>query len=219
MDSLRWTILNHEATFPPGGGFIWCVTDRPVSLTMQWTALKFRMHLRLQLKRGKLFLADPYFCFVQYTAVNQLETIDTLDHSFILPDWPIMEFRQWNFIGTVDGVPSPSSSPIFTATRQPTPAAAPLSAYPIFQRPPSLVRHTQIAALLSLAHAPPLAPLHSSAFLNVPTPELFESQVRALYTLPLPLQGSHLQVTFSVSRPPVEFQSAPMEATFAGVVT
>ncbi len=219
VDQLRWTTIEHAVRFFPSAGYITCRTDRPVTLTMQWSTIPWRMHMHAELKRGRLFLAWPYYCFVQYTLQDQREEGDTMSHTFILPGWPILEYRVWHFNGTVAGRPSPSSSPLFSTTRQPTPAAAPIAAYPIL--------HLHLKPILA-------APIHRSATpvtTTIPYPmaaQLFselspwhqaEAAISAASaTTPAPTPPP-VKASFEVVQSPWHIEPAPIKASYTGVVT
>lgn len=136
---------------------------------MQWSTIEWRMHMHAELKRGRLWIAWPYYCFVQYSLQDQREVGDTMSHTFVLPLWPVMEYRVWHFTGSVAGRPSPSSSPLFSAIRQPTPAAAPMHAYPILHLH---LYPVYAAAIRAAAPQPPLSPPPpiKASFSVVPSP-------------------------------------------------
>ena len=64
-------------------------------------------------RRGILIRSDLYFCFDVYEDNEQLEPGDTLIHTFDKPDWPYCQTRWFYFHGTIDGIASKSTSPVF----------------------------------------------------------------------------------------------------------
>lgn len=66
-------------------------------------------------------MTDLRFCFTVYADIEQEEAGDTLEHTFIVRTWPVPQTRYFYLIGTIDEVPSPSTSNIFTYHFPPKP--------------------------------------------------------------------------------------------------
>ena len=106
------TFFDHT-TFE-SGVCIGLATNSPVHLTLYVTSKKPRKHPVTRYVRGLDVPWYTYFCFVAWTAVVQREAGDTLYHSFAVADWPVDEKRWMVARGEVDGVLSPSVTPVFT---------------------------------------------------------------------------------------------------------
>lgn len=90
------------------------ITDTPVHLWMRITDREPWVHLRTRIRRGLAKPLIPYFCFTVYHDNEQSEPGDTLIHTFVKPPWYLCETRWFYFHGTIAGVPSPSTSPIYS---------------------------------------------------------------------------------------------------------
>ncbi len=62
-------------------------TDLPAHAWLRWTDHPEWVHLRGELKRGALYMADPKYCFVAWHEVEQDEAGDTLHHTFTFDGW------------------------------------------------------------------------------------------------------------------------------------
>ena len=100
----------HDPTFV----LIRTFTDIPCHLTCYYTDKPIRKHPQSRTIRGLTVPWGVYFCFTSYLSVEQTEIGDTLIHTFTIPNWPICEYRNFIFAGTIAGVESPSCSPIFS---------------------------------------------------------------------------------------------------------
>jgi len=92
-------------------------TDVACHLWMRWTTIEPQEHFIPVFRRGVAFRADKYFCFDVYHDNEQEEAGDTLLHTFIKTPWVHCETRYFYFHGSVAGVPSKSTSPIFKKHR------------------------------------------------------------------------------------------------------
>lgn len=111
----NWLITQYSHSWVDTELDIFLLTDVPVHLTLCYTDKPERMHLRTKIKRGEPLPAVPYYCFTECIPVEQDEPGDTTEHTFVIPDWFPCQRRWWRFTGTIGGVESPSTSPIFTA--------------------------------------------------------------------------------------------------------
>lgn len=91
------------------------LTDTPAHLTLYWTPVNPRLHLRAWLKRGLYYPGDPDYCFVEWTAVDQDQPGDTIEHIFHMAGFTPGATRFWRFAGTIATIQSPSNTAIFTA--------------------------------------------------------------------------------------------------------
>ena len=73
-------------------------------------------------------MTDKYFCFDAYEDNEQEEAGDTLQHTFIKEPWPVCQTRFFYFHGTINGIASPSTSPILKKHRV-APPPEPITAY------------------------------------------------------------------------------------------
>jgi len=92
-------------------------TDVACHLWMRWTLVEPQEHPITVFRRGVAFRADKYFCFDVYEDNEQEEAGDTLLHTFIKSPWQHCETRYFYFHGSVAGVASKSTSPIFKKHR------------------------------------------------------------------------------------------------------
>ena len=98
-------------------GFVITVTtDIPCHLYMRLTTLQPQIHRVPRLRRGIALHTDLYFCFTTFDENEQAEPGDKLIHTFIKQNWPLNETRHFYFRGEISGVPSVSTSPIFSLT-------------------------------------------------------------------------------------------------------
>lgn len=117
----NWAPLNETQEETPDGFIIRVTTDIPVHLFMRWTNVEPVKHAEKLIRRG---IALPYatrFCFVAWEENEQLEPGDTLQHTFLKPNWQICETRWFYFIGTKQAEESPSASAIFKKHRKEPP--------------------------------------------------------------------------------------------------
>lgn len=90
-------------------------TDVACHLWLYWTADPMRVHKRTTNDRGLSKLADPDYCFVGWTRIEQNEAGDTLEHTFDFGPWAHCNWRWWVFRGQIAGEWSSSLTCIFTA--------------------------------------------------------------------------------------------------------
>ena len=95
--------------------YVVLTTDVACHLWLYWTADPMRVHNRTIDDRGLEKLADPDYCFVGWTRVEQNEPGDTYDHTFNFGPWAHCNWRWWVFRGEIAGNPTTSVSCIFTA--------------------------------------------------------------------------------------------------------
>lgn len=90
------------------------VTDVECYVTLYWTDKLMRLHKRSTFKRGIVALSNPDYCFVQAKPIEQVESGDTLVHTFTWPNWQYCQWKYFVFTATIAGEPSPSQWGIFT---------------------------------------------------------------------------------------------------------
>lgn len=100
-------------------------TDVPCHLWMRWSLLKPWVHRVGRIRRGLPTLGDYYFCFDVYQDNEQEGPGDAIVHTFLKEPWPYCEKRWFYFHGTIDGKPSPSTSPVFSKHPVAPPAPPP----------------------------------------------------------------------------------------------
>lgn len=103
--------LSQERTATGEKLFVW--TYQPCHLWMRWTLVPPRIHKVPVTLRGLTTMSDFYYCFDVYHDNEQEEEGDTFLHTFIKEPWPYCEKRYFYFHGQINGVNSPSTSPIF----------------------------------------------------------------------------------------------------------
>ena len=115
----NWLIINSAQERTLTGEKITIYTNVPCHLWMRYTLINPKIHKITRLRRGLAAMEDWYFCFDVYIDNDQEEAGDTLVHTFIKEPWPYCEERWYYFHGNVNGIPSPSTSPIFYKHPQP----------------------------------------------------------------------------------------------------
>jgi len=121
----KWSIEKIEQILTATGYKIVVTTDVPCHLYMRWTTVKPQEHLIPVERRGLFLHSDKYFCFDAYKDNQQEEDDDTIVHTFIKEPWPACQTRYFYFHGTISGIASPSTSPIFTKHRVAPPYGPP----------------------------------------------------------------------------------------------
>ncbi len=94
-----------------------CISDCPCHLTLYSTSIPPRKHAVSRVLRGLKIPWSTYFCFVSYIGYEQHEVGDTTTHTFLIYDWQYLDTRWFCITGTIAGVKSLSSSPIFKHRR------------------------------------------------------------------------------------------------------
>lgn len=94
-----------------------CTSDVPCHLTLYKTDQPPRKHPLTRVLRGLEIPWSVYFCFVSYIGHEQVESGDTLTHTFRIYDWPFLATRWFCITGDIGGVQSPSASPVFKHRR------------------------------------------------------------------------------------------------------
>ena len=125
----NWTIIQGAQRRTKTGERMIAYTNVPCHLWLRWTTVKPGTHTKSKRTRGLLAMTDLYFCFDVFTDYPQQEPGDTLEHTFIVEPWPLCEQRYFYYHGTVNGTPSPSTSPIFT--KHPIAPLPPTCLYPV----------------------------------------------------------------------------------------
>lgn len=111
----RWYVADYDHTWVYNTLQVTVTTDVPCHLNLQYTSQPSRMHMKWDTDSGYRWMWNPYYCFVEYTPVDQTEPGDTLTHTFVIPAWNLMETKWWIFTGTMFGAPAVSVSCIFRA--------------------------------------------------------------------------------------------------------
>lgn len=124
----RWYLKSVDYIITATGVKIIAYTDVACHLTFRWTTTQPRIHLDPVLKRGVPFRSMPRYCFTTYHDNEQEEAHDTYIHTFIKEPWPACQTRWYYLFGTIDGVASPSESPLLKYHRVAAPA--PVCFYP-----------------------------------------------------------------------------------------
>lgn len=196
----RWYVADYDHIWVGTNLYITVTSDVPCHLTMHWTDIPSRMHMRWDNDSGLLILWNPRFCFVEFELIEQAEPGDTMVHTFTLTDWSLMQSRWWVFIGTMFGDRSLSASCIFHAIMTRLDFYSLLDAlgpylhltYPTFVDPihaytpvPLLHQKRSVGAQLSIYHEPWLfitAPIQALLSTPAVTPP---ASISASFTLDL----------------------------------
>lgn len=113
VSSSRWLLLTHATLWVGKTLEIFVETDAPCHLTMLYQQSGIKIHDRITMKRGVPLFRDPHLAFDNYQTQEQTEAGDTPGHHFSIVYPYICKTYYWKFIGTVDGIDSPSHSPVF----------------------------------------------------------------------------------------------------------
>lgn len=113
----RFAVLSIAYDDGAEGIRIRCTTDVACHLFCRISTKPPRKHRIPVIVRGYPLRDDYRWCFTVYHDNEQEEDGDTPVHSFIKVPWPFCETRYFYFWGTVAGVVSPSTSPLFKKHR------------------------------------------------------------------------------------------------------
>lgn len=113
----NFATLNMVPTYIPYGYRLVVTTDVPCHLWMKWTLEPPDKHPQSKWKRGLQVMDGLRYCFVATTDNEQEEAGDTLTHTFTKLNWPWCQTRWFYFYGSVGGLASPSTSPLFKLHR------------------------------------------------------------------------------------------------------
>lgn len=113
----KWAAEDLQQVPVPDGYTFLLHTDRPCHLWLRYTLKEPWRHSKPIYRRGVYLRGDIRFCFVEYVDVEQEEPGDTLDHTWTLLNWPICQTRWLYYHGQINGVNTPSVSPIFIKHR------------------------------------------------------------------------------------------------------
>ena len=94
----------------------YCITVFTDDVCHLWLRLSYIMPKQHPLSRrfrGLNIEGDVYYCFDAYSDIEQLQTGDTLIHTFQVPFNPSKSLAWFYLHGEVSGVPSPSTSPVY----------------------------------------------------------------------------------------------------------
>jgi len=138
--SLYWFIKDYSITYSGPGFSLWVKTDTPCHLFRRSTMHSPLKHSIPSWQRGIALSGDIRFCFTVYFDFEQVEPGDTLEHTWA--EYPLNPCHTYwfYFIGTINGLVSPSESPIFFAHRD-LPSWLPFISEPwtcVFISPPAL---------------------------------------------------------------------------------
>lgn len=113
---LSWAGTNTTTTIT-----ITCQTNVPCHLWLRWSLVKNQVHMQVQQSGKYVGRTTPYFCFVAWDGIEQNEAGDTILHTFTIPITPIYQCIYFGFVGSIGGLPSPSSTAIFKYCPLPPP--------------------------------------------------------------------------------------------------
>lgn len=111
--SNNWAILSITHDDSSNQVIIVITTNAPCHLTCYISDIAPLRHPAYRTLRGLNVKWGAYFCFVAWKIIIQSEPIDSLTHTFVIPDWFFCQWRYFTFKGTVAGIDSPSIGPIF----------------------------------------------------------------------------------------------------------
>lgn len=108
-----WMVVQRAQYRTATGERMVAVTNTPCHLWFRWTDTPTRIHRIGRSDRGLKSMSDLYYCFDNYQDIEQAEFGDTFLHNFIVEPWPYCVKRYYYYYGTIQDVPSKSTSPIF----------------------------------------------------------------------------------------------------------
>lgn len=103
-------------------------TDIACHLYMRYQDTGIVHHPRIRVVRGVEFHRDPHLGFDNWVRIEQIEEGDTLEHTFVIPDFQPCETWYWQFESILEGLSSLSMSPVFHQHR-PFPPDRPVSTH------------------------------------------------------------------------------------------
>lgn len=104
----RWLVQNWKQGWADSTAVISFDTDFAVHAWLRYTDKPPRMHLKSKTVRGLRVMWDPYYCFVAWTDLEQLEAGDTLHHTFNWPSWYDCLWQWFYFWATLAGQITPT---------------------------------------------------------------------------------------------------------------
>jgi len=111
----RWLILSEQGHCEDGYYFWRCTTDVDIHLSVWVSGRRPGYFKREHHKAGIVMIHDQDVIFTPSHSVPQLELGDTTTHSFLLPFPATLHRYYWIAVGTLQGDPAPSCSPVFHA--------------------------------------------------------------------------------------------------------
>lgn len=117
MAPALWYLRAWKQTITADGFKIEAKTNTPAHLWLYWTLSPPWTHKIPVLRRGLNVREDIYICFDAWHKVEQEEAGDTEYHTFFVEPWPVCETRWFILQGTIDGLPSPSTTSIYKKHR------------------------------------------------------------------------------------------------------
>lgn len=168
----RWALTSHTAICLSNGYEFVVITNRPVHLWLRFTTKELGKHPRSHIRRGLSVEDDVYYCFVHYEDNEQWQMGDTFTHTFTKRGWPLQQIRYFYYLGTLGGIPCPSTSCVFQYHFPPLPIRNQLVTTPIAMEraytthakfnvfvPPKTYTCNKLSAILSKEDA-----LHTGTF-------------------------------------------------------
>ena len=109
----NFAILSWSGTNTAVADTIICQSDIPCHLYVRWSLVANQVHMEVS-QTGKYQGRErPYYCFVAWHGIEQIEPGNTILHTFIVPIPTTMPCIYFGFVGLVSGHVSPSSTAIF----------------------------------------------------------------------------------------------------------
>lgn len=141
FQSNHWALLDLQYVLLEDGLRIIATTDVPCHLYARMTTTKPIKRKVGSRRRGTVIQGEVRYCFVVYEDNEQIESGDTLTHTWNKTPWPICETRWFYFIGSQGGAASVSETCIFSFHFQGVPSPTTVFAYP--NAIPSVSAHAQ----------------------------------------------------------------------------
>jgi len=109
----RFAVLEISLDVLLGVPTIVVLTNRECHLFCRYTEHDWRKHPLASARRGTWLPVDVRFCFVEYADNEQEEAGDTLEHTFLKPEFVFCHVYFFYFWGTIAGIPTPSTTAIY----------------------------------------------------------------------------------------------------------
>jgi len=114
-DGLLWTVLSYTGVCSQGYYLFRCTTDTPCTMTAHWSHLAPDYKQIPHTKRGVTTWHDRAIAFHTSRTTAQMESYDSIEHTFKIPFLQKGKLYYWYLTGTTEGNESPSTSPLFSA--------------------------------------------------------------------------------------------------------
>lgn len=114
-DGALWLVMSSTGVCSQGYYLFRCTTDTPCFMTAHWSHLAPDYKQIPHTKRGVTMWHDVSIAFHTSRTTEQMETYDSIEHTFKIPFLQKGNLYYWYLTATTEGKESPSVSPLFSA--------------------------------------------------------------------------------------------------------